>query len=148
MVLYERQLILTAFQVRVLVEQHKVRKTIADRELACMWCAKTGSDPVTRINAHRLDRHFALDYPKEVKLRAWDLANQFIHHYEMYAASEGPRFSMVVIFSDRMKNKGVYLISIPELLDFFDAFAGDESAVSERKMTWNPKKEDFDVVVD
>ena len=45
MVLFERRLILTAFQIRVLIEQKRVRSSISARSLQCTWHRKVGSGP-------------------------------------------------------------------------------------------------------
>jgi hypothetical protein len=71
-----------------------------------------------------------------------------IHHYEIYALAEPRRFAVLAVFSDRAKNKGLYVISIPILLDYFAVFAKDDAAVSKMTSTWNPKRQDYDVVVD
>ena len=148
MVLFERRLILTAFQIRVLIEQKRIRSSISARSLQCTWHRKVGSRPVTRLNAHRFDQHFAMEKPETVRLNAWDLSNQLIHHYEMYALAEFRRFASLALFSDYARNKGLYIISIPDVLDYFALFAKDNSAVSYMRSTWNPKKQDYDVVVE
>jgi len=148
MVLFERRLILTAFQIRTLIEQKRVRSSISARALQCTWYRKVGDGPVTRINSHRFEQHFAMDNPEPVQLNAWDLSNQLIHHYELYALAVPRHFAILAVFSDFMRNKGLYIIDIPELIEYFAMFAKDASAVSRMKSVWNPKKQDFDVVVD
>lgn len=148
MVLFERRLILVAFQIRTLVEQNRVRSTVANRQLSCTWYRKVGAGPVTRLNSHRFERHFDLDNPEVITLKAWDLCNQLIHHYEMAALSSQRSFSELVVFSDRAKNKGMYHIDIAELLTYLYRFGQDDSAVSKSTSTWNPKRQDYDVWVD
>jgi hypothetical protein len=148
MVLFERRLILVAVQIRVLIEQQRVRSRLAQARLACTWYPKSGNRPVTRFNAHRLHTHFGLDRPESVSLTATEVANQLVHHYEMYAASEGRTFSQILVFSDRMRDKGLYVIDVPALLDFLSRFSEDASAVSSMEATWNPTKRDYDVVLD
>lgn len=148
MVLFERRLILAAFQIRVLIEQHRVRSSISTRKLQCTWHRKAGKRPVTRLNAHRFEEHFAMYEPETVLLKAWDVSNQLIHHYEMYALAQARRFATLAVFSDYARNRGLYLISIPALLDYFVLFTKDDSSVSRMTSIWNYKKQDYDVVVD
>lgn len=148
MVLFERRLILVACQIRVLIDQHRVRNSISERTLECEWHKKVGEKPVTLLNAHRFDEHFAMADARPVRLTARDLSNQLIHHYEMYALAEPRRFAVVAVFSDYMRNKGLYMIKVDRLLDYLAIFAQDESAVSSMRSTWNVKRQDFDVVVD
>lgn len=148
MVLYERRLILVACQIRILIEQHRVRNVVAQKKLECTWHKKVGGSIVTRRNAHRFDEHFAMDKPQPVDLNARELANQLIHHYEMYALAEGRRFVAVAVFSDYMRNQGLYIIDVSALLDYLAVFAKDDSAVTRMSSIWNEKRQDYEVSVD
>jgi hypothetical protein len=147
MVLFERRILLVAFQVRTLLEQKRVG---AGGQAACLPCVKfpkVGSKPVTRLNRTGLEEHFALLRPEATELEVWDLCNQLIHQYVLFAASEPGAFAILLVFSDFKKNDCLYRIAIPELLEFFSQYAKDQSGARGQTLTWNPQKSDYDVSV-
>ena len=67
-VLFERRVLLVAFQIRTLVEQKRVGGIASSAHLQCIRYPKVGSKPVTRLNRSGLEEHFALMRPECTEL--------------------------------------------------------------------------------
>lgn len=148
MVLFERRLILVAFQVRMLIEQQRVCDEAAASTLPCRRFEKRGPKPVTLLNRSDIIENFDLEEPLDVTLSAWDLSNQLIHHYVIFAMSGRPReFTSVWFFSDYKRNECLFEADAKLLIDFLAQFADDSSARTSGRWVWNPKRQDYDLAV-
>jgi hypothetical protein len=143
-VLFERRLMVAAFQIRVLLDRPKVSSTARGAHLNARLYRKVGAQPVTLLNAVALEEHFDLESPRQIRLPIREVCNQLIHHYVLFALrSSRRRFEVLLVFSDYRKHVGLYEIDLPELLDLFALFADDQSAADYVSMTWNEKKQDY-----
>jgi hypothetical protein len=127
-VLFERRLMIVAFQIRVLLERPKVSAKARNSQLKGRIYPKIGEDPVTLVNAVSLELHFDLDHPRPITLPIRELCNQLIHHYVMFALRGAGHFKVVAVFSDFKRNECLYEFDVGELLDLLQVFASDESA--------------------
>jgi hypothetical protein len=144
MVLFERKLMLVAFQVRALLERPKVNDSVRALKLDGVRYAKVGNKPFTVVGPGWLEDHFDLSSPEAVQLPVWDLCNQLIHYYVMFAVGNGRgRFSSVLVFSDYKRHTCMYEFEVGGLIDFFSAFSADVSAVCSCRFVWNEKKQDY-----
>lgn len=99
-VLYERKLMLVAFQVRTLLDRPKVNGRVRTMTLGALSYPKIGQKPFTVVGGGWLHEHFDVSSPTTVQLSVKDVCNQFIHYYWMSTASERQRFTSILVFSD------------------------------------------------
>lgn len=144
MVLFERRLMLVAFQVRSLLERHKVTDGAAAATVEGVKYPKKGGRPFTLLGAGWLDDRYDLDSPTPMRLSALDVCNQIIHYYVMFAQTNGQgRFDKIVVFSDYKRHTCVYEFDVDRLLDLFGLFADDSTQRTGGLSVWNEKKQDF-----
>ncbi|MFG6448875.1 hypothetical protein ACG0Z6_11580 [Roseateles sp. BYS180W] len=143
LVLYERKLMLVAFQVRSLLERPKVNDTARRTAMPVIRYKKVGDRPFTYTGSDWPEDCFDMDHPEKVQLSAIDVCNQLIHYYWMQTWSEGTKFSGMLVFSDYMRHKCAYEFRIDDLLGLFQAFSQDSSVIIESHSRWNEKKQDY-----
>lgn len=143
LVLYERRLMLAAFQVRSLLERQKVNDRARNVRMPVIRYKKIGNKPFTFIGMRFPEERFDLENPDSSELGARDVCNQLIHHYWMQTWSEGTAFKGMLVFSDYMRHKWAYELLPEDLINHFGTFANDSSAVTELSFNWNEKKQDY-----
>lgn len=143
LVLYERRLMLVAFQVRSLLERPKVNDRARSAKMPVIRYKKIGSKPFTFTGAGFPEDRFDIESPEQSELGVMDVCNQLIHYYWMQTWSEGTAFHGMLVFSDFMRHKWAYEFRIEDLISLFSVFANDASAVTEMSMTWNEKRQDY-----
>jgi len=146
LVLYERRLMLVAFQVRSLLERPKVRWSVANAAFECTAHTRRDTPPPNRVTLGQLWFHFDLEQPNPVSLTPLQVCNQLIHHYVMFTASQGTSFSKVSVFSDYKRDTCLYVMDVTALIELFATFAEDSSALTDAKIEWNAKRLDYDFV--
>jgi len=104
---------------------------------------KIGSKPFTFVGAGLPEDCFDMGSPEPAELGVLDICNQLIHYYWMQTCSEGTAFKAMLLFSDFMRHKWAYEFRIEDLISLFSTFASDSSAVRERRLHWNEKKQDY-----
>jgi hypothetical protein len=143
-VLYERRLMLVAFQVRSLLDRPKVNDKAKSLKLQAVSYPKVGGKPFTVIGPGWVDDHFDLSTPEQVQLSVWEVCNQFIHYYWMSTSSEERgKFTSVLVFSDYKRGTCAYEFQVAGLIDFFAAYSDEGSAVQGCRFVWNEKKRDY-----
>ena len=143
-VLFERRLMLVAFQIRVLIERPVLSERVRSAHVDAHLYPKVGDGPVTLLNATALEEHFDLDNPAAIRLSIRDLCNQLIHHYVLFALRGTHRhFETVFVFSDYKKHVGLYAIQVDQTLALFSLFASELSAATSVRMTWDEKRKDY-----
>ncbi|WP_205125655.1 hypothetical protein [Pseudomethylobacillus aquaticus] len=143
LVLYERRLMLVAFQVRSLLEQPKVNDRAQNTRMPVVRFKKIGLKPFTYMGSGFPEDRFDLANPESSELGVLDVCNQLIHYYWMQTWPEGTAFKAMLVFSDYMRHKWAYEFLIEDLLSLFSVFANDSSAVTEMQLHWNEKKQDY-----
>ncbi|HXF24924.1 MAG TPA: hypothetical protein VN602_10415 [Gemmatimonadaceae bacterium] len=148
-VLFERGLMMVAFQVRVLLEHSKVDGKVGRTTIKAQFFPKIGDEPVTWMNALDFHDHFDVDNPRNVTLSIRDVCNQLIHHYVMFAFGRGFKgFEQIVVFSDYHKNTGMYEMNAEALIELFARFAHESSHAHYTQMIWNEKRRDYEFSTD
>lgn len=152
MVLYERKIMLIAFQIRSLLERPKITKHYAKKRIEVVKFERVGSASLTRRD-YNFEEIFDIENPKTESLSAPQLCNQIIHYYLMFAQSnESKKFTNLLVVSDYKRNQCLFNIGIPQLLEFFSHFTKDESRlgfgdnVNAIKYVWNEKQNDYELV--
>jgi hypothetical protein len=143
LVLYERKLMIVAFQVRTLLERPKVNDRVRSLKFQAVRYPKVGDKPFTNVGPGWPDERFDLSSPEAVQLSVWDVCNQLIHYYWMSTASENRRFTSVLVFSDYKRHICAYEFEVSTLIDLFSAFSDDGSAVHGCSFVWNEQKQDY-----
>lgn len=143
LVLYERRLMLVAFQVRSLLERLKVNDRARNVRTVVTRYKKIGSKPFTFVGAGFPEDRFDIANPEPSELGILDVCNQLIHYYWMQTWSEGTAFKGMLVFSDFMRHKWAYEFLIEDLISLFSVFADHSSTVSELSLHWNEKKQDY-----
>lgn len=143
-VLFERKLMLVAFQVRTLLERPKVNDTVKGQKLQAVQYPKIGNKPFTIVGPGCLEDRFDLASPETLELCVTDACNQLIHYYWMSTSSEEKgRFTSVLVFSDYKRHTCAYEFEVSRLIDLFSTFAEESSAVSDCRFVWKEKKQDY-----
>ena len=143
LVLYERRLMLVAFQVRSLLERLKVNDRARSTKMPVVRYKKIGSKPFTFVGIGFPEDRFDMQSPEPAELSVLDACNQLIHYYWMQTWSEGTAYKSMLVFSDYMRHKWAYEFLIEDLITLFSIFASDSSAVTELRLHWNEKKQDY-----
>lgn len=143
LVLYERKLILVAFQARTLLERPKVNDRVKLLKLQVVRYPKIGDRVFTVIGSGWPGDHFDLSSPEVVQLSILDVCNQLIHYYWMSTASEKGRFTSVLVFSDYKRHTCAYEFEVSSLIELFSMFGDEGSAVHSCCFVWNEKKQDY-----
>lgn len=147
LVLYERKLMLVAFQIRALLERPKVNDRVKSLKLDVVKYPKIGDQPFTVVGPGWLEDRFNLTSPEAVRLSVLDVCNQLIHYYLMSTASENGQFTSILVFSDYKRHICAYEFDVSRLIEFFSAFGDEGSAVHGCSFIWNDRKQDY-VMVD
>lgn len=143
LVLFERQLMVVAFQVRSLLERPKVNDRARSTGMSALRYKKTGDRPFTYTGPGWPHERFDMEHPEPAVLSALDVCNQLIHYYWMQTWSESRVFSGMLVFSDYMRHKWAYEFRIEDLLQLFQTFAEDSSSIVGAESRWSDKKQDF-----
>lgn len=142
-VLFERRLMLAAFQVRSLLERPKVNDRARGTGMPALQYKKIGNYPFTAIGSGWPHERFDMESPEPTILSALDVCNQLIHFYWMQTWSEARAFAAMLVFSDYKRHKWAYEFRIEDLIQLFRVFGDDSSAIVGAESKWDDKKQDF-----
>lgn len=142
-VLFERKLMLVAFQVRSLLERPKVNDQARSTSMSVLRYKKTGDHPFTVTGAGWPHERFDMEHPEPATLSVLEVCNQLVHYYWMQTFSEGRAFVSMLVFSDYQRHKWAYQLQIEDLLQLFRVFGNDSSAVVGMESQWDDKKQDY-----
>lgn len=143
LVLFERKLMLAAFQIRSLLERPKVNDRARSSGMPVLRYKKTGNRPFTVTGSGWPHERFDMENPESGFLSAPDVCNQLIHYYWMQTMSEGRAFTSMLVFSDYKRHKWAYEFRIEDVLRLFQIFGDESSCVVGAESTWDEKKQDF-----
>lgn len=142
-VLFERRLMLVAFQIRSLLERPKVSDRARSTGMPVLRYKKIGSRPFTATGSGWPHERFDMEHPESDFLSALDVCNQLIHYYWMQTCSESQAFASMLVFSDYKRHKLAYEFRIEELLQLFRVFGDDSSSIVGIEFRWDEKKQDY-----
>lgn len=142
-VLFERKLMLVAFQVRSLLERPKVNDRARSTSISVLRYKKLGNRPFTVMGAGWPHERFDMEHPEPATLSALEVCNQLIHYYWMQTLSEGRTFVSMLVFSDYQRHKWAYKLQIEDLLQLFRVFSNESSAVVGMESQWDDKRQDY-----
>lgn len=145
-VLYERRMMIVAFQVRSLLERPKINDRVRSARLPAMRFRKIGTKPFTLVGPGFPEDRFDIANPEAIELGVLDVCNQLIHYYWMQTWSEGTSFKGILVFSDYARHKWAYEFLIEDLIFLFSVIADDSSATTCLSFNWSEKKQDYVVL--
>jgi hypothetical protein len=138
---FEKELIISFFCIRKLIEDHKVSSK-SRRYRADVFCYTPTGKKITKLN--QWDIHDIYDFLREKRVRKSIvfLANQLIHSCTLYAYRESDRnWGGIYACSDFERDKTIYRIPVQEIISIFKLVATDYPlSIS---MTWTKECGDF-----
>jgi hypothetical protein len=146
LVLFERKLMLVAFQIRSLLDRPKVNDRARASRMSVLSYKKIGNRPFTVVGPGFPEDCFDMDNPQSETLPVLDVCNQLIHYYWMGTSSEDRSFTSMIVFSDYKRLKVAYEFQVEDLLSLFEVFGDESSWASGSEFKWNDKKQDYLVV--
>lgn len=142
-VLFERRIMLVAFQVRSLLERPKINDRARTANMPVLRYRKVDSRPFTATGPGWPHERFDMENPVTDALSVLDVCNQLIHYYWMQTYTEGQAFESMLVFSDYKRHKCAYHLRIDDLLSLFRIFGDNSSAVVGAESTWDEKRQDY-----
>ena len=142
-VLFERKLMLVAFQIRSLLERPKVNDQARRLKMPVLKYKKLGGKPFAVMGSGLLHERFDMNRPESEMLPVLDVCNQLIHYYWMQTYSEGQTFFSMLVFSDYKRHKLAYEFRIEDLLNLFKAFGAESSAIVGVQFVWDDRRQDY-----
>lgn len=122
---FEKELMVSFFMVRALLERGKLSSKVRSHELPVVRYPWKG-EQVTRINFHDIDELYDLRDGVETKVNVNFISNQFVHARAIFASRDQTRnWSHVLLCSDFEQKKGVYLVTVSEIQSLFHLVARD-----------------------
>jgi hypothetical protein len=141
----EMDLMIGFFMVRRLIELHKVSSRVSDFRMEIYSCPNVGED-VTLLNRGCLDQLYQLENERVEVKKPWYVANQFIHAYLSFVATDETRnWWSVYIVSDFDRNDCVWRVPTQTIRELFLMVSREDP--SSMTSTYNPQKRDYDVSV-
>ena len=142
-VLFERKLMLVAFQVRSLLERPKVNDQARSASMSVLRYKKVGNRPFTATGVGWPHERFDMEHPEAVVLSVLEVCNQLIHYYWVQTLSEHRSFVSMLVFSDYQRHKWAYELRTEDLLHLFGVFGNDSSAIVGMESQWDEKRQDY-----
>jgi len=141
--LVERNIVISFFLLRRLIEMRKVSKRTQNFQLHVFAWPSTGVLP-TLINNHRIDELY--DFSKEHALtkKTIYICNQVVHSYSTaMAVDETRNFDSLLTVSDYDHRTCIWRIPVNVIVDLLHTASTDYPYYV--KTNWNKKKGDYDV---
>jgi hypothetical protein len=143
---FEKELIISFFCIRKLIETHKVSsKSIQYR--ADVFCYAPTGKTITKSNQWDIHDIYDLQREKRVRKSIVFLSNQLIHSCTLYAYRESDRnWGGVYACSDFERDKTIYRIPVTEIIKILKLVGTDYP--SSVVMTWSDECGDYVVETD
>lgn len=104
---------------------------------------KVGDRPFTVMGVGWPHERFDMESPEPFVLSPLDVCNQLIHYYWMQTCSIRKSFYSLLVFSDYARHKWAYEFRVEDLLQLFEVFASDSSAIVGMESVWSERKQDY-----
>lgn len=139
----EKTVFLGFYSIRKLLEAKKLSSSFESLQVPALIYPPTGK-AVTLMNWHKTDLLFDMDHPKRTKITLPDLANQAIHSYVFHhGVTDEGGLSFILLASDRQRKKGLFRISIRQIISVFRKVGKNYPWKSEYHL--DPKTGDYKV---
>ena len=125
-VLFERELILIFFSIRVLIEAKKISSKTWNKQYNCMAFPNKGKI-VDDWTKYHFDELFDLDSGEEKRYSLKFLTNQFVHAYAIFTEfTEEGEIVGVLLFSDREKQNFIIQMRLDTAIEIVEDVISDE----------------------
>lgn len=146
MEIVERDIVISFFVLRRLIELHKVSNKVKDFQLSVFAWPSTGK-LATLINKHRIDELYDYNKEKHQIKKPIYICNQIIHSYSMELMIDDTRnWDSLLTVSDYDRKNCIWRIPMKTILKLLRTAAKDYP--SRLKYTMNAKIDDYDVETD
>jgi hypothetical protein len=143
LVIFEKELMISFYIVRTLLERDKTSKKSDDYRVS-VRCVPWNGRSLTKLNYFDIERLYSFDREFDDKISVKHLANQFIHSRAIFAIRDKTRnWSEIMLCSDLQAKNVLYRASIDEIRKTL-LFVGKDYAES-LSYIWDPKIEDYQV---
>lgn len=140
---FEKELMVSFFMVRALLERGKLSRKIRSHRFPVVRYPWNGKQ-VTRLNYHDVDELYDLSEGVRTTVDVNFISNQFVHARAIYASrGETRNWSHVLLCSDREQSKGIYMVEVSEIQSLFHLVARDWIEWS--SMVYDPALGDYRV---
>lgn len=142
-VTFEKELMISFFMVRALLERRKLSRRVAAYRMSVILHPWNGKR-VNVMNYQSVADLYDFDNAQEKQVSIGFLSNQFIHARAIFAARDETRnWSHVLLCSDYEKEKAVYLVSTMQIQAVFRLVATDQ--ITRLSYTYNDALRDYDI---
>ncbi len=139
----ERNITISFFILRRLIELHKVSKSIRDFQLHVFSWPSTGKLP-TLINNHNIEKLYDFNKEQAQTKKPLYICNQIIHSYSALLLEDQTRnWDSLLAVSDYDRKNCIWRIPMPVIIDLFRAASSDYPDRVSYK--YNSNIEDYDV---
>jgi len=145
---FEKDLIISFFMIRKLLETHKVSKKSYSYR-ATVSCYKPTGKKITRLNHTSLEKIYDLENEQKIQKGIVFIANQLIHSCTIFAYRKSIKdrnWGGVYACSDWERDKTIYRIPISEIIKIFQLVGNDYP--TKIKMSWDDKINDYKIETD
>lgn len=126
---FEKELIISFFCIRKLIETHKVSNK-SKQYRADVFCYAPTGKKITKMNQWDIDDIYDLQNEKRVRKSIVFLSNQLIHSCTLYAYRESDRnWGGVYACSDFERDKTIYRIPVQEIIKIFKLVGNDYPSI-------------------
>lgn len=140
---FEKELIISFFCIRKLIETHKVSEK-SRKYRASVFCYAPTGKKITWNNQWDIDAIYNLQKEKKVTKGIIFLANQLIHSCTLFVYREKDRnWGGVFACSDFERNKTIYRIPIKEIINIYELVGNDYP--SSMTIKWDIEKDDYKI---
>ncbi|MBF0342692.1 MAG: hypothetical protein HQL06_00525 [Nitrospirae bacterium] len=138
----EMEMFFAAYSLRKLFEAAKISDNTTTSQFDVKVYDFIGTN-VTKLNWHKIDKHYDLTKSVHSKKEALFICNQLIHSYVFVLLfEETGGLSGIYFCSDRERHKHLYLLDIDDLISYLVKVSQDEPHTI--KSVFNEKKRDYD----
>lgn len=141
---FEKEIIVSFFIIRKLIESHKISKATRDTKLQLLAFPRTSKE-INNFNYWDIDEFFDLSRSVKVTKSIKFIANQLIHSLVIYAIRKNNKWDHILTCSDFEKSKRIYLILIKDVIKIFDLVGNDIH--KGMAFTYDPDIDDYKIEV-
>ncbi|GAB3550082.1 hypothetical protein GCM10027343_32700 [Noviherbaspirillum agri] len=140
---FEKELMISFFMVRVLLERNKLSTKLQQLRIPVARYPWNG-EKITVLNAAFVDELYHFDQGSNTSVSLGFISNQFVHAGAIYAERDESRnWSHVLLCSDFERKKAIFRVAVPEIQRIFHLVAEDQA--SWVRLQYDPKLGDYRV---
>jgi hypothetical protein len=144
---FEKNLIISFFMIRKLLEEYRVSKKSYDYRASIYEC-RSVHPTITIRNSHRIAELYDLDNPKLILKDISFITNQFIHSCTIFSnriSLQNRNWEGVYVCSEYERNKRIFFVPIAEIIQIFNLVGNDYN--DSYSYIWDEKINDYKITV-